>query len=89
MIIFQDLYLVPAYAKTHASLMSIAFLIIFPFGAWIVRLLRSSKSVWIHAFIQLVGWVMMLAGLAIGTRMAQIIGRVSQSLSDTAVDPPE
>lgn len=77
-IIFQDLYLVPTYAKTHASLMSIAFLIIFPLGAWLVRLVQSKNSVWLHAACQLLGWVMILAGLAVGTRMAQIIGRVCQ-----------
>lgn len=64
--------------------MSITFLIIFPLGAWVVHLVQSSKRVWLHASIQLVGWVMMLAGLAIGTRMGQIIGRVRPSLADIA-----
>lgn len=76
MVIPELFYLVPTYAKTHASLMSIAFVIIFPLGAWIARLVRSSKTVWLHASVQLIGWMMMIAGLAIGTRMATIIGRV-------------
>jgi hypothetical protein len=76
MVIPELFYLVPTYAKTHALLMSITFVIIFPLGAWIARLVRSSKTVWLHASVQLIGWMMMLAGLAIGTRMATILGKV-------------
>lgn len=77
MIIYEDLHLLPSFAKAHGILMGIAFVVVYPLGAWIIRLVRSSKSVWIHVAVQILGWGMMLAGFGIGIRMAKILDMVS------------
>jgi hypothetical protein len=81
MIDYQNLYLVPHLAKTHALLMSITFVIVFPTGAFLIRLLKlkGSRAVWTHAGLQLAGVVMLLAGVAEGVRMGKIIDRVGSA----------
>lgn len=73
MIIYQDLYLMPALLKAHGSIMGITFLIILPLGAWCVRLIQSKNGVWVHVAVQLLGWAMMLAGLGLGIKAGSII----------------
>ncbi|KAF7125598.1 hypothetical protein CNMCM5793_001837 [Aspergillus hiratsukae] len=75
-IIYQDLHLVPSYAKAHGILMSVAFVLILPFGATLLCLFKSKHAVWIHVGIQLTGWGLMLGGLATGLRVGKIIDRL-------------
>lgn len=56
--------------------MGLAFVIILPLGALLIRVLKFKGSIWIHVACQLVGWVLMLAGLAMGIRVGKIIDRV-------------
>jgi hypothetical protein len=77
MIIYQDLYLMPALLKAHGSIMGAAFLIVLPFGAWCVRLVQSKHGVLLHVAIQLLGWIMMLAGLSLGIKAGTIVDIVS------------
>ncbi|KAH6704100.1 hypothetical protein BKA61DRAFT_617862 [Leptodontidium sp. MPI-SDFR-AT-0119] len=64
-VLYQDLNLVPALAKAHGLVMSIAFVV-----------LKSKRRVWIHISLQLVGWVLMLTGLATGIRVGKILDRL-------------
>jgi hypothetical protein len=57
--------------------MSVAFVLIFPLGATLLRLFKSKHAVWIHIGIQLTGWALMLGGLATGLRVGKIIDRVT------------
>jgi hypothetical protein len=57
--------------------MSVTFILIFPLGAIVLRLVKSKHAVWIHAGIQLTGWALMLGGLATGLRVGKILDRVS------------
>lgn len=60
--------------------MGLAFVIVLPVGAVLSRVLKSRFGVWIHAACQLAGLVLMLAGLAMGIRMAKILDRVRHPL---------
>ncbi|KAL4970414.1 cytochrome b561 domain-containing protein [Aspergillus stella-maris] len=75
-IIYEDLHLVPAFAKAHGLVMGIAFGIIFPLGAILLRVFRSKYSVYVHIFFQLIGYVLMIAGLATGIRVGKILDRL-------------
>ena len=75
-IIFEDLPLVPNLAKTHGILMGLVFVVIYPLGSFIIRASRTRNMVWFHVACQVVGWGMMLAGLAMGIRMGKILDRV-------------
>jgi hypothetical protein len=61
--------------------MSLAFVVLYPLGALLIRTLETEKRVWIHVACQLVAWVLMLAGLALGIRLARIIDMVSYFLA--------
>lgn len=76
---YQDLHLVPSYLKAHGILMGLAFVVFFPMGTIMVRTMNFKGIVWAHAACQLVGWILMIAGLAMGTRVATIIDIVSIS----------
>lgn len=80
MVILQDLHLVPAYLKTHASIMAVTFLIIYPLGVWLIT---TTRRVWLHVPVQILGWMLMLCGFGFGLRVALIIGRVRLSLRHT------
>ncbi|KAK0623972.1 hypothetical protein B0T14DRAFT_406985, partial [Immersiella caudata] len=73
-IIFQDLPKVPSLATAHGASMGLAFVVFFPLGALLVRLIKSKHSVGIHATCQLIGMSLTIAGLATGIRLARIIG---------------
>ncbi|KAH6701289.1 integral membrane protein [Leptodontidium sp. MPI-SDFR-AT-0119] len=75
-VLYQDLNLVPALAKAHGLVMSIAFVVAFPLGALLIQVLKSKRRVWIHISLQLVGWVLMLTGLATGIRVGKILDRL-------------
>ena len=78
-LIVSELPLVPGLAKAHGVLMAVTFVIVLPTGAILLRLLnlKGSTAIGVHAAIQLSGWVLMIAGLAEGVRVAKIIASVS------------
>lgn len=76
-VIFEDLPLVPNLAKSHGILMGLTFVVIFPLGSFIIRASRKRNMVWFHVGCQIVGWGMMLAGLAMGIKVAKILDLVS------------
>lgn len=78
-VIFEDLSKVPNLAKAHGILMSLTFLIMFPLGSFIIRSSRTRNMIWFHTAFQVVGWGMMLGGLVMGIKMANILGRVQSS----------
>ncbi|KFY46161.1 hypothetical protein V494_00578 [Pseudogymnoascus sp. VKM F-4513 (FW-928)] len=80
-IIFADLPLVPNYAKAHGILMGLAFVVVLPGGAILVRLLSSKgkTAVWLHIGLQLVGWVLMISGLAMGAKVGKILDRLENN----------
>ncbi|KAL2824125.1 hypothetical protein BDW59DRAFT_88444 [Aspergillus cavernicola] len=75
-IIYEDLHLVPAFAKAHGIVMGVAFGIIFPLGAILLRVIRSKFGVHAHAACQLLGYALMIAGLATGIRIGKILDRL-------------
>ncbi|KAL5365357.1 hypothetical protein BJX96DRAFT_169032 [Aspergillus floccosus] len=74
-IIYEDLPLVPKYATAHGVTMSIAFVVIFPLGAILLRVPQSKISVSIHIACQILGVALMIAGLATGIRVGKILDR--------------
>lgn len=80
-IIYEDLHLVPAFAKAHGLVMGIAFTIVFPLGAILLRVIRSKFGVRAHIVSQLLGYVLMIAGLATGIRVGKILDRVGLSMN--------
>lgn len=87
-IIFADLPKVPSLAKAHGIAMGIAFVVLFPLGAFLIRFVRSKHAIWIHAGCQLVGWVLMIAGLATGIKMGKILDRVCRRCHPRRTVPP-
>ncbi|KAL4956805.1 hypothetical protein BDW69DRAFT_192160 [Aspergillus filifer] len=75
-IIYEDLHLVPAFAKAHGLVMGVAFGIIFPLGAILLRVFQSKYSVYVHVIFQVIGYVLMIAGLATGIRVGKILDRL-------------
>ncbi|KAL3447072.1 hypothetical protein BJX65DRAFT_104167 [Aspergillus insuetus] len=75
-IIYKDLPLVPKFAKAHGLVMGIAFGIIFPLGAILLRVIRSKYGVYAHISAQLIGYALMIAGLATGIRVGKILDRL-------------
>ncbi|KAL4871297.1 hypothetical protein BDV12DRAFT_194653 [Aspergillus spectabilis] len=75
-IIFEDLHLVPAFAKAHGIVMGVAFAILFPLGAILLRVIRSKLGVYVHIAVQLLAYVLMIAGLATGIRVGKILDRL-------------
>lgn len=73
----QDLQAVPTYATAHGLEMGLAFVIIFPLGALLIRALKLKTNIWAHVAVQSAGWILMIAGLATGIRLGKILGRVS------------
>ena len=72
----------PNYAKAHGILMGLAFVVVLPGGAILMRLLstKGKTAVWVHVVIQLVGWVLMISGLAMGVKVGKILDRVSPQI---------
>lgn len=77
-IIYEDLHLVPKYAKAHGIVMGLAFAVMMPIGVFAIRFLRVRGTMWIHVVWQMLSWILMLAGLASGIRVGRILDRVSE-----------
>jgi len=54
----------------HGIIMSVAFVILFPLGAIIIRTLHHPKTLWIHAAIQVFSWIAVLSGMGLGLWLA-------------------
>ena len=50
----------------HGVIMSLAWVVVFPLGAIVIRLFSFSNLVWVHAGIQGLGYMMAIAGLGLG-----------------------
>ncbi|KAG2416925.1 hypothetical protein HFD88_008142 [Aspergillus terreus] len=74
-IIYEDLHLVPTLATAHGVSMGIAFVVIFPLGAILLRVPPSKLSVPIHIACQVLG-VLVIAGLATGIRVGKVLDQV-------------
>lgn len=55
----------------HGVLMSLAFVIFYPMGAIIIRLLSFKGLVWVHAGTQVFAYTLALAGMGIGVWFTQ------------------
>ncbi|KAK1142236.1 DOMON domain-containing protein frrs1L [Aspergillus melleus] len=75
-IIFEELHLVPKYAKAHGIVMSLAFTVMMPLGVLAIRFLRVKGTIWVHVVWQMLSWILMLAGLATGIRVGKILDRL-------------
>ena len=76
---YDQFYKIPSLTTAHGTLMGLTFVVILPLGSIIIRLVKSKHGVWIHAACQMIGWVLMLAGLAKGIQLADIVDIVSMS----------
>ena len=56
--------------KAHGAIMSLAFVIVYPLGAIIIRLLSFSGLVWVHAATQIFAYMLALTGLGLGVYIA-------------------
>lgn len=53
-------------ATAHGAIMALVFVILYPLGAIIIRVLSFRSLVWVHAGMQLVSYLLALAGLGLG-----------------------
>lgn len=60
----------------HAALMCIAFLVLFPAGSLILIFL---KKVWLHAALQTLGLIVVIAGFGVGANMSKMYNKVGTS----------
>ena len=54
----------------HGAIMGLTFVIVFPLGAVIIRLCSIKALVWVHAMVQIFGYILALAGLGLGIFIA-------------------
>lgn len=78
----QDFQLIPTYRKAHAILMGTSVLLLFPIGAIFMRLVGSPL---LHALVQLLALCILIAGFAVGVRLADIMQYVSTSIHFSCV----
>lgn len=57
----------------HASMGTVAWVIIFPIGAIVMSLSRSRFAIWIHAIIQLFGLAVFTCNVGMGIWMALVV----------------
>ena len=55
---------------THGTIMGFTFAFLFPLGAIIIRTASFRGLVWIHAGIQMFGYILALTGLGLGVYIA-------------------
>jgi len=63
----------------HAVLGSLAWVIFFPLGAVLIRVLKPPYAVRIHGTIQIFAYSLLIAGAGMGIWMARLTLRVSDS----------
>lgn len=74
--VVEDLSQVPDLAMVHGITMGLAFLVLFPTGAVLIRGLNIKQTMWIHASCQILGLLLMLGGFATGMRLGNILDEV-------------
>jgi Cytochrome domain of cellobiose dehydrogenase len=62
------------YKQAHGIIMASAMVVLFPLGAIVLRVFGG---VWIHASIQMLALIAILAGLGLGIKLAQLTDLVS------------
>lgn len=71
----------------HGAILGLAFLILFPMGAFLVRLSSFRGTVWLHAGMQIFAYILALVGLGLGIYIAtdpiDIVSPTPQSHSAT------
>ena len=71
----------------HGVMASAAFVILFPFGAIIIRLLHFQRLIWMHAAIQIFSYLVFAAGAGIGIWLAIEEHVVSSEVLITLMNP--
>jgi hypothetical protein len=56
--------------KIHGAMATLAFVILFPIGGIIIRLANFRGGIWIHVGLQILAWLIALAAVASGIRLA-------------------
>jgi len=69
----------------HGVLASLAFVILFPFGAIGIRLLSFPGLIWVHAAIQALSYVVFIVAFGLGIYMATELHMVSPA---APISPP-
>jgi hypothetical protein len=64
---------IDAYDKAHGALMGTVVIILFPLGSILMRLVRNP---WLHAGVQVLSLGGLIAGLAVGVKLAQFTDQV-------------
>ena len=54
----------------HGTIMGLAFVIVYPLGAILIRLLSFSGLIWVHAVTQGFAYILALTGLGLGVYIA-------------------
>jgi hypothetical protein len=68
---------IPPARIAHFSLGATAFLFVFPFGGMIHRVWYHYHNVWVHAAVQMLGYLLFLGAAAIGIYMGAVEKKVS------------
>ncbi|KAJ5888466.1 hypothetical protein N7495_008507 [Penicillium taxi] len=76
---YSDFALIPRYLKIHGIVMALAFAVMMPLGALIIRGLKVQGSIWIHAIWQLISWALMIVGLAYGVRVGRTLHMIGHN----------
>lgn len=64
----------------HATFVCLAWLLFFPMGSVLIRVLDSPNVVWIHATVQGTGYLLFMIGAGCGIWMARTDGVVSNDM---------
>lgn len=64
----------------HGIVAAIAFVILFPLGAIFLRIIPGRWSVRIHYFVQIIAWLLYIAGFALGIILLRMLPSGGQSL---------
>lgn len=72
-----------AAIPVHGVIMCLAFIIGFPFGAFLIRLASFRGLVWIHAGVQLLSYLGAIIGLGLGVYIA------NKGAADVCIDPAD
>ena len=65
-----------ALEMAHAILATLAWVIFFPLGAVLMRMLRAETTIWIHALVQLSSIAIITAAAGLGIKLAKETAQV-------------
>lgn len=75
------------YRTAHGIIAALCFVVIFPIGAILVRLLPSRHTWIIHAAIQIIGFILYIAAAALGIHLIEMV-RIPPDGSSLVSNPP-